>query len=256
MATGSSINISSNAREIKFTVISEPMPPDVTIKCTTTATSFMVADGDSVKITENANTESRTGSISITATTTGDSAYDGIASATSSYTVTQDAYVPPVTYYNVYIERPDDISFRNEIYKDDRNFTCNFGAWVVVIIGGEVYKLNGRGQTYMVKGYWGGDIWGAQISFKEEGSFSEPFKLEYDSKYVGKVQIGYCIKINELISNAHNILLKTSSLSIKDNYERPIVIGEEMFFVKDITMPSNGGTIYDIGNDKVVFELT
>lgn len=256
MSTAKTISLNSSSHKINFTVESEPTPPQVTIKCTTTATSFMTVDGDSVNINSNVDSSSRTGIINITAVTTADSAYNGIASATSSYTVTQGEYIPPVTYFTAYLERPDDISVRNDYYIT-MNFHCNFGAWVVVIIDGVVTKLDGRGQTQMAPGFGGNNsIWGGQVPFRS-GSVSTPYEIKYDSKYAGKtIQIGYCIRINELDSDNYAINLKTSSLNTKISYYRPILIEEDMLFVKDITMPSNGGTIYDVERDKAVFEFT
>ena len=260
MSTANTISVNSSSHKINFTVKSEPTPPEVTIRCTTTATSFMTVDGNSVNITSNVDSSSRFGIINITATTTADSAYNGIASATSSYTVNQDAYVPPVTDNNVYLERPNNISVVNVKY-NDTDFNCNFGAWVVVVIDGVVTKLDGRGQTQMMYGYQGADErWGGQVGFNDTNAMGFPYEIKYDSKYAGsKIQIGYCVRINELGpyfgSRDYTIGMSRTNLSIPLDNKVPVVIGEEILFVQDVILPTNGGTISDMFGDLAVVEF-
>lgn len=89
MPTASTINVNSGETTIDFSVLSDPMSPIVTIS--SNQPWIVTGSNLQVKVQENTDTSNpRSGNITLTASTTANSAYDGIATATSSYTITQE----------------------------------------------------------------------------------------------------------------------------------------------------------------------
>lgn len=85
-STANTINVGNEETTILFDVSS--LPPNSILKFYSPQ-NWMSFGDTSVTIFENTSGDKRSGTLSLTATTTADTEYDGIASATSSYTINQ-----------------------------------------------------------------------------------------------------------------------------------------------------------------------
>ena len=92
MATASTISVSSGVSSIRFNVVSEPSNPIIRLTSNQDWVQTLVTQNSStISILENDTPQVRSANISISANTTADTNYNGTASATSSYTITQEA---------------------------------------------------------------------------------------------------------------------------------------------------------------------
>lgn len=86
-STSSIINIGPKPATIVFSVESEPSPPVVTLSSNDTWATTGISQ---VKVTQNDGSSKRSITVTLSASTTADTAYNGIANATSSYTINQN----------------------------------------------------------------------------------------------------------------------------------------------------------------------
>lgn len=110
METSSSMRIGSGGGDIVFYSTSEPSPPSIEISAGST---WLTVDRNIVHVQENTNTTERQASISVTSSTPVDLAYNGIASVTSGYTLTQDAGTHTPTPQNVVLHFNCPITLNN-----------------------------------------------------------------------------------------------------------------------------------------------
>ena len=85
-STASTINVSSGSSTVSFNVESSPSNPTVKLSSNQ---SWATTGNSSISVTSYSGVSERSATITITATTTANSEYNGTASATSSYTLTQ-----------------------------------------------------------------------------------------------------------------------------------------------------------------------
>lgn len=107
-STASTINVDSGGTLINFAVESEPTPPNVSIKKTSNSSWITVPTPPSlvVKVDGNDTNFDRTGTIELTASTPEDPEYNGIATETSSYTITQGKqFVVPSRYFRLNLSK-------------------------------------------------------------------------------------------------------------------------------------------------------
>ena len=89
MATASTINIDQGGQTITFSATSEPSNPTISI----TGTTWATVSGSKITVSENTGASGRTATVSVKATTPSNSDYNGTASVTSAYTISQDGAV-------------------------------------------------------------------------------------------------------------------------------------------------------------------
>lgn len=90
MQTGSTIEVPSNGGTLTFEVKSEPYPPRILCTNPSWVTEYDSSDGTlTLKIGEIKSDEGRLGELTIDASTTADSSYNGIDVVSCAYTITQ-----------------------------------------------------------------------------------------------------------------------------------------------------------------------
>lgn len=127
MATDSTIKIGAKGGTISWSATSDPPYPTISITGDTNAT----ASGNIVTVPENTDTKSRKMSVSVNASTSSNSAYSGIASVTSGYTIEQDGKPAEPQY---------------------RTVTVSFSSWYVTMhdqVGGTQINTAGSCTVYV-----------------------------------------------------------------------------------------------------------
>lgn len=147
MATESTIEIGNGGGTITFSVTSDPTPPSISIS--TTGGTWMTVSGSNVTVSQNTGT-ARTGNISLSATTPSNAAYNGTASVTSAYTVTQLAGGSTQPKYSLQIEWKQGNWFMHDSYIGP-SVTMGSGGLVRVEFGSTytwpAYQWNGGSRT-------------------------------------------------------------------------------------------------------------
>lgn len=87
MATDKNISIGHDGGLIEWSATSDPTPPTITI----TGTTWATVNGANVTVQPNTDSSTRTATITVQASTTANTDYNGTASVTSAYTLTQEA---------------------------------------------------------------------------------------------------------------------------------------------------------------------
>lgn len=91
MSTSQYIDLSGDGGKIKFEIKSEPTPPVIEYSHSSWLSDYEKSnDGFTLSFEKNTGSTNNSGYITVSATTTTNTEYNGIASAVSSYTVTQN----------------------------------------------------------------------------------------------------------------------------------------------------------------------
>lgn len=84
---------------VTFSATSDPNPPILTFS--STGNTWASRNGEVITIAANNSASGRSFDITVTATTSANTSYDGIASAYSAYTITQEGTGTTPTYFNI-----------------------------------------------------------------------------------------------------------------------------------------------------------
>ena len=93
------LNVKRYGGTVTFSATSDPAGPTLTYS--TTGTTWASRNNNVITVAANNNANNRSFDITVTATTTANTAYEGIATASSAYTITQDGTGTTPTYFNI-----------------------------------------------------------------------------------------------------------------------------------------------------------